>query len=76
MRHICQLISPHSTGVKMTTWKKNANLAQNICESSSVGPLVHFCEMKNWDCGVINCAGALISSAVFTVLFGVFHFNV
>lgn len=60
----------------MTTGKKNASLAQNICESSATELLVHFCEMKNWDCGVINSAGALISSVVFPVLFRVFHFNV
>lgn len=81
MRHICWLlrstiISPHSTGFEMTTGKKNASLAQNIRESSAAELLVHFCEMKNWDCGVINSAAALISLAVFPVLFGLFHFNV
>lgn len=81
MRHICWLlratiISPHSTGFEMTTGKKNASLAQNIRESSVAELLVHFCEMKNWDCGVINSAAALISPAVFPVLFGLFHFNV
>lgn len=58
----------------MTTGKKNASLAQNICESSVEKLLVHFC--KNWDCRVINSVAALISSAVFPVLFEVFHFNV
>lgn len=43
---------------------KNASLAQYVRESSAVALRVHFCEMKNWDCGVINSAGALISSAV------------
>lgn len=70
------IISPHSASFKMTTGKKNASLAQNIRESCVAELLVRFSEMKNWDCGVINSAAALISSAAFPVLFGVFHFNV
>lgn len=69
-------MSPHPTGFEMTAGKKNATLAQNIRESSVAELLVHFCEMKKWNCGVINSVAALISSAVFPVLFGVFHFNV